>query len=107
MASTLTKAAKTSEIPVGGGKVVDVEGKSIAIFHCAGAFYAIENTCKHRGGPLGEGRLAGTTVTCPWHGWEYDVTSGACSMDHSITVQKYDVKVEGDDILVSVQQHVG
>ena len=99
---TLTKVAKTSEIPAGMGKAIEVSGKMIAVFNCEGKFYAIDNTCKHRGGPLGEGSLSGTTVTCPWHGWEYDVTSGACTLDSSITVQKFDVKVEGDDILVSV-----
>ena len=99
---TLTKVAKTSDIPTGTGKVVEVGGATLAIFNCDGKFYAIDNTCRHRGGPLGEGSLSGTTVTCPWHGWEYDVTSGACQMDQSITVQTYDVKVDGDDILVSV-----
>ena len=99
---TLTKVAKTSDIPSGSGKVVEVSGKAIAVFNCDGKFYATDNTCKHRGGPLGEGNLSGTTVTCPWHGWEYDVTSGACQMDPSITVQKFDVKLEGDDIFVSV-----
>ena len=97
-----TKVAKTSDIPPGTGKVIEVSGKPLAIFNCEGNFYAIDNTCKHRGGPLGEGSLSGSTVTCPWHGWEYDVTSGECQMDPSIKVQKFDVKVEGDDILVSV-----
>ena len=100
--AVLTKVAKKSEIPSGTGKVIEAGGKTIAIFNAEGTFYAIDNTCRHRGGPLGEGSLSGTTVTCPWHGWEYDVTSGACQMDQSITVQTYDVKVDGDDILVSV-----
>ena len=100
--AVLTKVAKKSDIPPGTGKVIEVGGKTVAVFNCEGNFYAIDNTCKHRGGPLGEGSLSGTTVTCPWHGWEYDVTSGACQMDPAITVQKFDVKVEGDDILVSV-----
>jgi len=99
---TLTKVAKKSEIPPGTGKVIEAGGKTLAVFNCEGTFYAMDNTCKHRGGPLGEGMLAGTTVTCPWHGWEYDVTSGACSTDPSITVQKFDVKVEGGDIFVAV-----
>jgi NAD(P)H-dependent nitrite reductase small subunit len=99
---TLTRVAKKSDVQAGTGKVVEIGGKTIALFNCDGAFYAIDNTCKHRGGPLGEGSLAGTTVTCPWHGWEYDVTSGACSMDPSIKVQQYDVKVDGDDLLVSI-----
>jgi len=99
---TLTKVATTSEIPVGTAKVVEIGGKTIAVFNCEGTFYATDNTCKHRGGPLGEGSLSGTKVTCPWHGWEYEVTSGECSMDASIKVQTFDVKVEGDDLLVAI-----
>ena len=99
---TATKVAKTSDIPAGTGKVVEAGGRTIAVFNADGTFYAIDNTCAHRGGPLGEGTLSGKTVTCPWHGWEYDVASGACQMDASITVQRFDVKVEGDDIVVSI-----
>ncbi len=98
----LTKVATKADIPAGSAKVIEAGGKTIALYNCDGTFYATENTCKHRGGPLGEGALSGTTVTCPWHGWEYDVSTGACTMDVSITVQKFDVKVEGDDILVSL-----
>ena len=98
----MTKVAKRSEIPAGTGKVVEIEGKAIAVFNCDGSFYAIENTCKHRGGPLGEGSLSGSTVTCPWHGWQYDVTSGACTMNQSIKQQTFPVKVEGDNILIAL-----
>ena len=98
----LVKVASRSDIPPGQGKVVEAGGRTLAVFNCDGSFYAIDNTCQHRGGPLGEGSLSGKNVTCPWHGWEYDVTSGACSTDPSIKVQKFDVKVEGDDILISV-----
>ena len=100
--AVLTKVATKSEIAPGTSKIVEVSGKTVAIFNCEGAFYAIDNACKHRGGPLGEGSLAGTTVTCPWHGWEYDVTTGACQMDASITVQAFPVTVRGDDVLVAV-----
>ncbi len=100
--AVLTKVAKTVDIPPGTGKVIEVGGKTIAVFNCEGTFYAMDNTCKHRGGPLGEGSLTGTTVTCPWHGWEYEVTSGECSMDAAIKVQTFDVKVEGDDLLVAI-----
>ena len=96
----LTKVARKADIPVGTGKVVEAGGKSIAVFNCEGTFYAMDNACKHRGGPLGEGSLAGTSVTCPWHGWEYDVASGACQMDPSIKMQTFDVKVDGDDLLI-------
>ena len=100
--ASFTKVASASEIPTGTGKTVEVGDKSIAVFNCDGTFYAVDNTCKHQGGPLGEGDLSGTSVTCPWHGWEYDVTTGACSMDASISVQKFNVKVEGQDVLVSL-----
>ena len=100
--AVLTKVAKKSEIPPGTGKVIEAGGRTIAVFNCEGTFYATDNTCKHRGGPLGEGSLSGTTVTCPWHGWEYDVTSGECTADRSVKVQTFDVKVEGDDILISI-----
>jgi NAD(P)H-dependent nitrite reductase small subunit len=99
---TLTKVAKMSDLLPGTGKVIEAGGKTLAVFNCDGKFYAIDNTCKHRGGPLGEGSLSGTSVTCPWHGWSYDVTSGACDMDSSVKVQTFEVKVEGDDLLVSV-----
>ena len=102
MAETMTKVAKKSEIPVGTGKAIEVEGKAIAVFNCDGNFYAIENTCQHRGGPLGEGSLSGSTVTCPWHGWQYDVTSGACTMNPSVKQQTFPVKVDGDDVRVSI-----
>jgi nitrite reductase/ring-hydroxylating ferredoxin subunit len=98
-----SRVASRGEIPPGKGKVVQASGKAIAVFNCDGSYYAIDNSCKHRGGPLGEGTLAGTVVSCPWHGWGYDVTSGACDVDPSISAQRYEVKVEGDDILVSVE----
>ena len=97
-----TRVASKAEILTGTGKVVQVGGKTLAVFNCEGSFYAVDNACKHRGGPLGDGSVSGTVVTCPWHGWEYDVTSGECQMDASIKVQKFDVKVEGDDVLVAV-----
>jgi len=97
-----TKVAIRSEVPVGTGKVVEAAGKQIALFNCDGTFYAVENSCHHRGGPLGEGSLSGTSVSCPWHGWEYDVTTGECQMDSSIKLSRFDLKVEGEDILVAV-----
>ena len=54
------------------------------------------------GGPLGEGSLSGTPVPCPWHGWTYDVPSGACGMNPSLKMATFELKVEGEDVLVSV-----
>ncbi len=100
--ATFTKAAKTSEIPPNSGKALSVNGKAIAVFNVEGAFYALDNTCLHRGGPLGEGELDGTSVTCPWHGWQYDVTTGKTLETPDQGVEKYEVKVEGEDLLIAL-----
>ena len=100
--ASFSKAAKVSELPKGTGKTVEVDGKSIALFNCDGKWYAMDNACAHHGGPLGEGMVSGKTVTCPWHGWEYDIPTGQCAMDASVTNQQYEVKIEGDDILIAV-----
>lgn len=94
--------ANTSDLRPGENKVVHVSGREVALFNANGKFYAIGNTCKHRGGPLGEGILDGTTVTCPWHGYEYDVTTGKCITDPSLHEEKYHVKVEGEKVFVSL-----
>ena len=94
------KAARKDEIPVGVIREFAVEGKSIALANVGGTFYAINNTCLHRGGPLGEGALQDKVVTCPWHGWQYDVTSGKLTKNPSVGVQCYAVEVRGEDIYV-------
>ena len=99
---TFQKVAKMNEIPNGSGKVIEVSGREVALFNCDGKFYAIDNICVHQGGPLGEGYLEGTVVTCPWHGWQYDVTSGVNPVESSIRTSTFQVKVEGEDILIEV-----
>ena len=94
--------AKVSDLAAGSGKVVEVNGQSVALFNVNGSFYAIDNTCRHRGGPLGEGSLEGNVVTCPWHMWEYDVTTGELTANRDVKVASYPVQVEGDEIKVAV-----
>jgi nitrite reductase/ring-hydroxylating ferredoxin subunit len=95
-------AAKTSEIPAGTIREVQVNGKAVALANVEGKFYAIHNICLHRGGPLGEGTLDGPTVTCPWHGWEYDVTTGKVAQNPTVGVASYPTEVRGDEIFVDV-----
>jgi nitrite reductase (NADH) small subunit len=90
----------TTDVKSGQGIVVEVNGKTLAVFNVDGALHAIDNTCIHRGGPLGEGDLEGSVVTCPWHGWQYDVTTGACVANPAAKVERYEVKVEGTDVKV-------
>ncbi|MGE0822830.1 MAG: Rieske (2Fe-2S) protein [Candidatus Binatia bacterium] len=96
------KVAQASEIAAGQGKCVEVEGQRIAIFNIDGTYYAIDEVCPHQAGPLSEGDVDGAVVTCPWHGWEFDVTTGVNRDDPDTILQKFAVKVEGDDILVEV-----
>ena len=96
------KVAKVNEMPPGTAREFHANGKVIALFNVNGTFHAIDNTCLHRGGPLGQGPLEGEVVTCPWHGWQYNVTSGEAVFNEQIKVACYEVKVEGDDIVVAL-----
>jgi nitrite reductase (NADH) small subunit len=77
-------------------KLVEVQGKKIALFNLDGKFHAIDNTCTHRGGPLSEGELEGDEVTCPWHGAKFKVSSGeVLSPPAPQGVGSYKVRVNG------------
>jgi len=96
------KVAKKSEIPGDTGKFVQVKDKEIALFKTGGKVCAIHSVCPHQGGPLAEGGLDGTIVTCPWHGWSFDVVSGACTFNPAVQQEIYKVKEEGEDVFVEV-----
>ena len=97
------KIAKSDDIQPGQGKMVEVGGKKIALFNVDGFFYAIDDTCTHRGGPLSEGELNGKEVTCPWHGAMFDVTTGQVLRPPAPKeVSGYNIRVEGGDIEVEI-----
>jgi nitrite reductase/ring-hydroxylating ferredoxin subunit len=75
-------------------------GRIIAVFNVDGQFYALDGICPHAGGPLGQGRLAGGVVTCPWHGWQFDVTSGRHCLNPRLTQAAYPVEIEAGDVFV-------
>ncbi|MEK6937031.1 MAG: non-heme iron oxygenase ferredoxin subunit [Nanoarchaeota archaeon] len=95
-----TKVAQKSELKEGQGKLVNVNGKEIALFTVNGQFFAIDNTCLHRGGPLAEGFLEEDKVTCPWHGWQFDVKTGQNLMPGMGKLNSYKVTVENEDIFI-------
>lgn len=87
-----------------GGKLVVAGGQNIAIFNVGGSYYAIENTCPHRGGPLAEGMLVGEEVICPWHGSRFNVKTGAVlSPPAPQSVRSFPVRVTGNDIEVEIE----
>lgn len=97
------KAASVGDIPEGHAIVVDVDGDSLALARVDGDIYCIDNICTHDGGPLGEGELDGTALECPRHGARFDVCTGrALSFPAVVPVNVYDVKIEGQDVLVDL-----
>ncbi len=98
-----TKVASTGDLAPGAAKCVEVVGKKIALFDLEGSFYAIDNTCTHRGGPLCEGEVSGEEVTCPWHGAIYNIKTGAVLGPPAPRgVARYAVRVQGSDVEVEV-----
>lgn len=99
----LKKVATVADVPAGTAKAVNVDGKKIALFNINGSFFAIDDTCTHRGGPLSEGDVEEFKVTCPWHGATYDVKTGkVLGPPAAQGVARYNVTVEGSDIKIEV-----
>ena len=99
----LLKIAETKDVPPGQAAMFTVERQRIALFNVEGTYYAIGDTCTHRFGPLSEGDVQGTKVTCPWHGADFDLKTGAAlGPPAQKDVPSCKVVVEGDDIKVEV-----
>lgn len=96
------QAAKTSDVPAGKIREVQVGDKPVALANVSGKFCAINGMCLHQAGPLGEGELDGQIVTCPWHGWQFDVTTGEVAPHGGMAVDCYPVEVRGDDVFIDV-----
>jgi nitrite reductase (NADH) small subunit len=98
----LVKVGSLSTLPPGSVLQAVANGESYAICNVDGEIHALEGTCPHAGGPLGEGALHGSTLVCPWHSWEYDCVTGENTMDPDTKLAKYAVTLRGDDILVDL-----
>lgn len=96
------KVAQAAEIPEGTGREITVRGRRLALFNVGGSFHAIDGTCPHQGGRLGEGFLKGSVVSCPLHFWQYDVVKGHAPDFPEATIETFAVRVEGDDVMVEV-----
>jgi nitrite reductase/ring-hydroxylating ferredoxin subunit len=102
MASEQIPLAKVSDVPEGGCiKVKGPKGLDIALFNIKGQIYALDDECPHEGGPLHEGEFEGATVTCPWHCWQFDVTTGECFNMPGIDAHKINITInEGTIYLI-------
>jgi nitrite reductase/ring-hydroxylating ferredoxin subunit len=105
--SEFIKVACVGDIAAGTGKTVNLEGTPVALFNVNGRYFAINNSCPHEDGPLGEGTLCGSIVTCPIHAYEFDVISGECLTEAAYRVEQFEVRVDGNDILVRESVEAG
>ncbi len=93
-------ALAASDLPPGHATEVSVGGQNIALFNVDGVFHALAGRCPHRGGPLGQGFLEGAQVSCPWHNYTFDVTTGENVVSADLKVQRFEVKVEDGRVYV-------
>ena len=100
MNEAFTEVLNAAELPAGRIRAVKVDGHTIVIAHTTRGFFATDNTCPHRGGPLAEGDLIGDEIICPWHLWRFDVRTGLCPGNAEYTIATHEVKVDGGRVLV-------
>ena len=79
-----------------------IAGRRIALFNVDGKIHAMDDLCPHAGAPLSDGRLNGCVVTCPWHGWDFDVTNGRMPGQAEDCLKVYPVHLNGDQVEVEV-----
>ncbi len=98
---TFVPVAPVAEFAPGTSKTVAVDGREIAVFNVDGTFYAVDNFCPHQGGTMADGWLEGTTITCPWHAWCFNLPTARCRSAISAWLDPFDVRVENGQVSVS------
>jgi nitrite reductase/ring-hydroxylating ferredoxin subunit len=101
MSEGYVKVGRVDDFPAGSLKKVVFGDEDVLVANVGGKLHALTNTCTHRGGPLDEGELEGSTVTCPWHGGQFDVTTGKVVGPPPVKDEvPFDVRVEGSDVML-------
>ncbi len=100
--SEFIRVAAVEDVPPGASIEAVAGGRMVALFNVDGVFHALDGVCPHAGGPLGQGTLNGNVVTCPWHGWQFDVTTGQHCLNASLQHPRFAVKVEGAEVFVEI-----
>jgi nitrite reductase (NADH) small subunit len=101
---TFITVGKINEFAAGRGRMVSVDGRDVALFRLGQEFFAIDNSCLHRGGPLCEGFIDDEVVTCPLHGWSYEIRTGTMVQDPRVGVSKHEVRLDGDSVCVRLSE---
>ncbi|HEY5611014.1 MAG TPA: Rieske 2Fe-2S domain-containing protein [Thermoanaerobaculia bacterium] len=100
MASQFIEVAAADELPVGRATVRAIGDRKIALYHTEKGFFATDNTCPHRGGPLGEGDLMGQEIVCPWHLWTFDIETGQHDLLQDVRVTTHEVEIRNGKVFV-------
>jgi nitrite reductase/ring-hydroxylating ferredoxin subunit len=97
------RIAAAGEIAPGSSRAFSVGRYEVAVFNVDGELHAIENNCPHQGGPLADGWLEGPLVTCPWHGWCFDVRTGKMTLGEFAHVPRFALQRRGGELFVSTE----
>jgi nitrite reductase (NADH) small subunit/3-phenylpropionate/trans-cinnamate dioxygenase ferredoxin subunit len=100
--SDFIAVARVGTIPEGHGEAFAINGRIVAVFHIDGRYQAIDDFCPHMGASLAGGSVVDGVVSCPWHGWRFRVCDGSWCDNPRIKIDRFDVRVEGDEIQVRV-----
>ena len=95
---------KCADLKIGKSAIIEVGDKEIALFNYKGNFYAIDNTCPHRGAPLGEGRIEEGILICPNHEWRFELKSGWCPQNPELSTEIYPIKVHDEKIYIRLEK---
>ena len=96
------RVGSLAAVTAGAAVLAKAGGIEVALFLCHGKVVATQGQCPHAEGPLHEGDVEGSVLTCPWHGWSFDLDTGTSLEDDTITLTRYSVRIDGDDIMVSL-----
>jgi nitrite reductase/ring-hydroxylating ferredoxin subunit len=96
------RVARLDEIPIGEGREFVVAGRIVAVFNVDGAYHALDGICPHAGGPLAKGAMCGNVVTCPWHGWQFDVSTGQHCLNAQLRQPSFPVTITDSEIWVDL-----
>jgi nitrite reductase (NADH) small subunit len=100
---TATRVAALADLVAGQPRLVEAGGRRVVLVRIGDRVHALNDVCAHQGGPLSDGKLSGTRLACPWHGWMYDVCTGQCVFPgRGAAVPSYPVRVENDEVWVEV-----
>lgn len=97
------RIAAASDLPPGARKCLEVAGRQITLLNVDGTLHALENNCPHRGGPVGEGEVERGVITCPWHGWSFDLATGQGTENRAAVIPVFPCRIEGSDLVIEIE----